>query len=105
MTGFRVGWLPAAPGDGKQLSEPQHRPAGPYPQHQLAALDPGHGRPVRCHRAGIDPGGEIHPDPEGLAGAIDIVQTEFDIEVRPYSLITVVIRALSPPARCCTTSF
>jgi DNA-binding transcriptional LysR family regulator len=38
-------------------------------------------------------------NPDGLAGAIDIVQTEFDIEVRPYSLITVKNRALSPAAK------
>ena len=37
--------------------------------------------------------------PEGLAGAIDVVQTEFDIEVRPYSLITVKNRVLSPAAK------
>ena len=37
--------------------------------------------------------------PDGLAGAIDVVQTEFDIEVRPYSLITVKNRALSPAAK------
>jgi DNA-binding transcriptional LysR family regulator len=37
--------------------------------------------------------------PEGLSGAIEIVPTEFDIEVRPYSLITVRNRALSPAAR------
>jgi DNA-binding transcriptional LysR family regulator len=37
--------------------------------------------------------------PEGLAGAIDIVPTEFDIEVRPYSLITVRNRVLSPAAK------
>ncbi len=37
--------------------------------------------------------------PEGLAGAIDVVPTEIDIEVRPYSLITVRHRALSPAAR------
>ena len=36
---------------------------------------------------------------EGLAGAIDIVPTEFDIEVRPYSLITVRNRVLSPAAK------
>lgn len=36
---------------------------------------------------------------EGLAGAIDIVPTEFDIEVRPYSLITVKNRVLSPAAK------
>lgn len=36
---------------------------------------------------------------EGLSGAIDIVPTEFDIEVRPYSLITVRNRVLSPAAR------
>lgn len=35
---------------------------------------------------------------EGLSGAIDIVPTEFDIEVRPYSLITVRNRVLSPAA-------
>ena len=38
-------------------------------------------------------------NPDGLAGAIDVVQTEFDIEVRPYSLITVKNRALSPAAK------
>ena len=37
--------------------------------------------------------------PEGLSGAIDIVQTEFDIEVRPYSLITIRNRVLSPAAK------
>ena len=37
--------------------------------------------------------------PEGLAGAIEVVPIEFDIEVRPYSLITVRNRALSPAAR------
>lgn len=37
--------------------------------------------------------------PEGLAGAIDIVPMEFDIEVRPYSLITVRNRVLSPAAK------
>ncbi len=37
--------------------------------------------------------------PEGLAGAIDVIPTAFDIEVRPYSLITVKHRALSPAAR------
>ncbi|WP_315918582.1 LysR family transcriptional regulator [Mesorhizobium sp. SP-1A] len=37
--------------------------------------------------------------PEGLAGAIDVVPTEFDIEVRPYSLITIRNRVLSPAAR------
>src|SRR5690606_38462989 len=37
--------------------------------------------------------------PEGLAGAIDIIPTEFDIEVRPYSLITVRNRVLSPAAK------
>jgi DNA-binding transcriptional LysR family regulator len=36
---------------------------------------------------------------EGLNGAIDIVPTEFDIEVRPYSLITVKNRVLSPAAK------
>ena len=36
---------------------------------------------------------------DGLAGAIDVVQTEFDIEVRPYSLITVKNRVLSPAAK------
>ncbi len=36
---------------------------------------------------------------EGLCGAIDVVATEFDIEVRPYSLITVRNRVLSPAAR------
>ncbi|WP_292125856.1 LysR substrate-binding domain-containing protein, partial [Mesorhizobium sp.] len=36
---------------------------------------------------------------DGLSGAIDVVQTEFDIEVRPYSLITVRNRALSPAAK------
>ncbi|TIV93452.1 MAG: LysR family transcriptional regulator, partial [Mesorhizobium sp.] len=36
---------------------------------------------------------------DGLAGAIDVVQTEFDIEVRPYSLITVRNRVLSPAAK------
>ena len=38
-------------------------------------------------------------NPDGLAGAIDVVQTEFDIEVRPYSLITVKNRVLSPAAK------
>lgn len=38
-------------------------------------------------------------NPDGLAGAVDIVQTEFDIEVRPYSLITVKNRVLSPAAK------
>ncbi|MEO5757432.1 MAG: LysR family transcriptional regulator, partial [Mesorhizobium sp.] len=37
--------------------------------------------------------------PEGLSGAIDIIPTEFDIEVRPYSLITVKNRVLSPAAK------
>jgi len=37
--------------------------------------------------------------PEGLAGAIDVVPMEFDIEVRPYSLITARNRVLSPAAR------
>ncbi|OQM73661.1 LysR family transcriptional regulator [Manganibacter manganicus] len=37
--------------------------------------------------------------PEGLMGAIDILPTEVDIEIRPYSLITVKNRALSPAAR------
>ena len=37
--------------------------------------------------------------PEGLSGAIDIIPTEFDIEVRPYSLITVRNRVLSPAAK------
>lgn len=37
--------------------------------------------------------------PEGLAGAIDVIPTAFDIEVRPYSLITVRHRVLSPAAR------
>jgi len=36
---------------------------------------------------------------EGLAGAIDVVPIEFDIEVRPYSLITARNRVLSPAAR------
>ena len=36
---------------------------------------------------------------EGLGGAIDVVGTEFDIEVRPYSLITVKNRVLSPAAK------
>src|SRR5262249_7673846 len=36
---------------------------------------------------------------DGLAGAIDVVQTEFDIEVRPYSLITAKNRVLSPAAK------
>lgn len=36
---------------------------------------------------------------EGLAGAIDIVPTEFDIEVRPYSLITARNRVLPPAAK------
>jgi DNA-binding transcriptional LysR family regulator len=37
--------------------------------------------------------------PEGLGGAIEVVPIEFDIEVRPYSLITAKNRALSPAAR------
>jgi DNA-binding transcriptional LysR family regulator len=37
--------------------------------------------------------------PEGLMGAIEILPTEVDIEIRPYSLITVKNRALSPAAR------
>lgn len=35
----------------------------------------------------------------GLAGAIDILPTDFEIVVQPYSLITVRNRALSPAAR------
>lgn len=35
----------------------------------------------------------------GLAGAIDILRTDFEITVQPYSLITVRNRALSPVAR------
>jgi DNA-binding transcriptional LysR family regulator len=37
--------------------------------------------------------------PDGLAGAIDVLPTEFDIEVRPYSLITAKQRVLSPAAK------
>lgn len=37
--------------------------------------------------------------PDGLGGAIDVVPTDFDIEVRPYSLITVKNRVLSPAAK------
>lgn len=37
--------------------------------------------------------------PEGLAGAIDVLPTDFDIEVRPYSLITMKQRVLSPAAK------
>ena len=36
---------------------------------------------------------------DGLAGAIDVVPTDFDIEVRPYSLITMKQRVLSPAAK------
>ena len=35
----------------------------------------------------------------GLAGAVDIVPIDFDLEVQPYSLITLANRALSPAAR------
>jgi DNA-binding transcriptional LysR family regulator len=37
--------------------------------------------------------------PEGLMGAIEILPTEVDIEIRPYSLITQKNRSLSPAAR------
>jgi DNA-binding transcriptional LysR family regulator len=37
--------------------------------------------------------------PEGLGGAIDVLPTDFDIEVRPYSLITMKQRVLSPAAK------
>lgn len=35
----------------------------------------------------------------GLAGAVDIIPVEFDLEVQPYSLITLANRELSPAAR------
>lgn len=38
-------------------------------------------------------------NPEGLAGAIDVLPMEVDIEVRPYSLITAKQRVLSPAAK------
>ncbi len=38
-------------------------------------------------------------DGEGLAGAIEILPTSFDIDVQPYSIITARNRALSPVAK------
>ncbi|WP_244478774.1 MULTISPECIES: LysR family transcriptional regulator [unclassified Mesorhizobium] len=38
-------------------------------------------------------------NPEGLGGAIDVIPIGFEIEVRPYSLITVKNRTLSPAAK------
>jgi DNA-binding transcriptional LysR family regulator len=38
-------------------------------------------------------------NPEGLGGAIDVLPSEVDIEVRPYSLITARQRVLSPAAK------
>jgi DNA-binding transcriptional LysR family regulator len=38
-------------------------------------------------------------DPAGLAGAIDVLPTDFDIDLQPYSLITARNRVLSPAAQ------